>query len=100
MESQADVAHDTNLKERLKNDCQEAGSLARHVCAGVDATLREFTESIVLVRDPWTWVNEATYGSATSNRFSICFKTSWSASLLTKEIDRPLVPKRPARPTR
>lgn len=41
----------------------------------------------------------STYGIATSNLFSIAFNTSWSASLLKKEMLRPFVPNLPARPT-
>ena len=43
---------------------------------------------------------EGTYGRATSKRFSMDCRTSLSWSVVTKEIARPLVPKRPARPTR
>lgn len=44
--------------------------------------------------------DDEAYGRATSNRFSISFRTFSSSSLLTKEMESPLVPNRPARPTR
>lgn len=45
-------------------------------------------------------IDSGSSGTATSKRLWICLSTSASSSLETKVIARPLVPKRPARPTR
>jgi hypothetical protein len=75
-------------------------TLRGHVRAGVDAVLGEGAALLVSMRTDISRREQNTYGRATSKRFSICLSTSWSASLLTNEMARPLVPKRPARPTR
>ena len=75
------------------------GSLVCHVDAGVDTLSRECPVKVVSsVHRRRREVT--TYGMSASKRFSTDFNTSSSASLLTNEIERPLVPNRPARPTR
>lgn len=71
-----------------------------HVGLGIDTVFRILATSKSQYRSNNYKCLNCTYGRATSNLFSISFSTAWSASLLTKEMERPFVPNRPARPTR
>ena len=87
------------LKQQKLLDTEMQRRLRRHVSASVNTILGEFT-MILSVISTLKRPKIITYGRATSKRFSIALRTSWSWSVLTNEIARPLVPKRPARPTR
>jgi hypothetical protein len=88
----------TALRADSPSQTTHGRCLVVHVGAGIDTLLGELTGQRVSAEH--VSLHGRTYGSETSKRSSIDLRTASSSGLLMNEILRPLVPKRPARPTR
>lgn len=103
--SKPELVRHNNWKEKKKIQINKVftQTCLGHVGGRVNTSLGVLTANMVSLMQKGQRIfrtGKKTYGRATSKRFSISLRTFSSSSLLTKEIERPLVPKRPARPTR